>query len=78
MEELPKYYGKTLKFKAFIGVDKSLPKGTFLAGRHVMTCCAEDVQFAGLLCVWKKAGALTTGLCATVTAQIQIDQKKSY
>ena len=71
-------YQRQVKFKAFIGVDKSLPKGTFLAGRHVMTCCAEDVQFAGLLCVWKKAGALTTGMWATVTAQIKIEHNKAY
>ena len=78
MEDLSKYDGKTVKFKAFIGVDKSLPKETFLAGRHVMTCCAEDVQFAGALCVWKKAGALTTGMWAIVTAQIKIENNKLY
>ena len=43
-----------------------------------MTCCAEDVQFAGALCVWKKAGALTTGMWAIVTAQIKIENNKVY
>ena len=24
--------------------------GAFVIGRHVMTCCVEDIQFAALVC----------------------------
>ena len=77
-EEPKKYEGKTVRFKCRALKRKKIPAGCFIVGRHVMTCCAEDVQFAGLLCVWKKAGALTTGMWATVTAQIKIEHNKAY
>lgn len=78
MENLPKYNGKTVKFKAFLGVDEQMPKGTFVAGRHVMTCCADDVRFAGVLCIWKKANTIMTGSWAVVTAKIAVEKNKAY
>ena len=48
-EEPKKYEGKTVRFKCRALVRKRLPDKTFIVGRHVMTCCVEDIQFAGLL-----------------------------
>lgn len=78
MEDLSKYDGKRVKFKAFLGNDKSLPKDAFLAGRHVMACCAEDIQFAGLLCYWKKAQTVATGTWAVIEADISMEKNKVY
>ncbi len=39
-----KYMNKTFKFKAFV---RDITKKTFVLGRQVMTCCAEDIQFLG-------------------------------
>lgn len=44
------YDGKTVTFKAQFYVDHTLPKNTFVPGRFVMTCCAEDIQFLGHDC----------------------------
>ncbi len=49
-EEMPKYIGKTVKFTAIVGVHKNLPPKTVVAGRHVMTCCVDDIEFKGILC----------------------------
>ena len=54
-EEPKKYEGKTVKFKCRALKRGKLPKGCFVVGRHVMTCCVEDIQFAGLVCQWDKA-----------------------
>ena len=49
-EEMGKYIGKTVRFTAIVGVNKNLPKGDVVAGRHVMTCCIDDIEFKGIIC----------------------------
>ncbi len=39
-----KYFNKLFKFKAFV---RDITDNTFVLGRKVMTCCAEDIQFLG-------------------------------
>ena len=39
-----KYLNKTFKFKAFV---RDILEDTFVLGRKVMTCCADDIQFLG-------------------------------
>lgn len=39
-----KYMNKIFKFKAFV---RDITPKTFVLGRKVMTCCAEDIQFLG-------------------------------
>ena len=78
MEKLEKYDGKTVRFKGYLGHDPSLPGGTFIAGRHVMACCAEDVQYAGILCKWRKADGVPNASWGIVTAKIKIEKNKVY
>lgn len=49
-ENSAQYQGKTVEFKAMAVVKRGLDKGEFLVGRNVMTCCVQDMQFAGLIC----------------------------
>lgn len=78
MENLDKYNGKKVRFKAFLGLDMSLPKGTFLAGRHVMTCCADDIQFAGLLCYYAQSSTILTGSWGIVEGKLELERNKVY
>ena len=39
-----KYFNKTIKFKTFVF---DILEDTFVIGRRVMTCCANDIQFLG-------------------------------
>ena len=78
MENLMRYDGKTVKFKAFFGNDQQMPKGTFLAGRHIMTCCANDARFAGMVCIWNEADKVKTGMWGIVTAKISVESNKIY
>lgn len=50
-EEIKKYIGKTVKFKGICAKEKDMPKDTFLTGRHVMTCCVEDIQYLPFVCI---------------------------
>ena len=47
-----KYEGKEFRVKGRAAVGEGLAKDQFIFGRHVMTCCVQDIQFAGLLCQW--------------------------
>ncbi len=49
MEDPKKYDGKVISFRGIVAKDPKFPANTFAVGRHVMTCCVEDIQFAGLL-----------------------------
>lgn len=49
-EETDKYDGKTITVKGRSVIGGELPENFFIFGRHVMTCCVEDIQFAGLVC----------------------------
>ncbi|MBQ3924274.1 MAG: hypothetical protein II696_02010, partial [Firmicutes bacterium] len=44
-----RYDGKTLILKVRAAMVEEMPRGEFAAGRHVMTCCVEDIQFAALV-----------------------------
>ena len=49
-EEMEKYDGKTVKFKGIIARDVKLGKDALVIGRHVMTCCVDDIAYQGLVC----------------------------
>ena len=55
-EDFAKYAGKRVRFKGIVALDASLPKGNFAVGRHIMTCCADDIAYRGV--VAKGLGAL--------------------
>ena len=48
-EEFSKYDGKTVRFKGIVALDKSLPKGQYAIGRHIMTCCEDDIAYRGVV-----------------------------
>ena len=48
-EDTSKYIGKTIRFKGIVALDRALPGGSFAVGRHIMTCCADDIAYRGLV-----------------------------
>ena len=50
-ENLEDYIGKTVHFKGIVATDARLPEGNIVIGRHIMTCCEDDIAFSGLACV---------------------------
>ncbi len=49
-EDVKKYDGKTVRFKGLVGISKKMKPGCAICGRHVMTCCVDDIEFKGLVC----------------------------
>ena len=77
-EDMEKYHGKTVKFKAIIARDHQLGDSAFLAGRHVMTCCADDIAFQPFVCVANAPSSLKTRDWAMVTGEIRLEKHKLY
>ena len=48
-EDFQKYNGKRVRFKGIAATDSILPKGHYAIGRHIMTCCADDIAYRGVV-----------------------------
>ena len=77
-EEQKKYDGKIIKAKGRVALGGGLPEGTFVFGRHVMTCCVEDIQFAGLLCKWDHVNKVKHGGWVDITAEVKVEFTPVY
>ena len=77
-EEPKKYEGKKVRFKCRALVRQKLPPETFVAGRHVMTCCVEDIQFAGLVCQYNQAEKVRDDTWMVLTAEIHFKFNRAY
>lgn len=77
-EEPKKYEGKTVCFRCQAVVRGKLPSETFVVGRPVMTCCVQDIQFAGLVCQWKNANTVQDDSWIVLTARINFKFNRAY
>lgn len=78
MNDMAKYTDKTIKFKGIVARDAKLPGDTFIVGRQVMNCCAEDIQYCGIACDWKDSTTLKTNDWVVVTAKLSVGVHKLY
>lgn len=78
-ENLESYIGKTVKFKGLVATDKRLSPQDIVVGRHVMTCCADDIQYCGLACVLPDTSlSLQTRDWINLTAKVQFQKHRIY
>lgn len=77
-EDMKKYSGKTVRFKAQVAHTRKLEKGCFVPGRFVMTCCVDDIEFMGYVCQYEQAEELQQRSWVWVTAKISLRYHKLY
>ncbi len=77
-ENLEAYIGKTVKFRGIVATDKRLSPQDIVLGRHVMTCCADDIQYCGLACVLPYVMDLKTRDWISVTAKVEFKKHRIY
>ena len=77
-EDFAKYNGKKLRFKGIVALDGSLPKGSFAIGRHIMTCCADDIAYRGVVAKGMGGLKLDTRDWVTVEGNIAEEFSKLY
>jgi uncharacterized membrane protein YcgQ (UPF0703/DUF1980 family) len=61
-----------------IARDPSLGKNAIVIGRHVMTCCADDIAFSALVCNFKRDVPYKTGEWLILTAEMRVQTHKMY
>ncbi|MBO4868930.1 MAG: GTPase [Clostridia bacterium] len=76
-ENMPQYDGKTVNFSGMVSKYDRLPKGGFIIGRPIMTCCAADIAFSGLFC---ETGAelVQNEQWVNITAKIRVKPCRVY
>ncbi|MBQ8264545.1 MAG: GTPase [Oscillospiraceae bacterium] len=77
-EELPDYQGKGVRFKAQIALSDELESDELIVGRQMMTCCADDIAFAGLIAVDNSRQGLENSQWVMLSAKIEIGEHPGY
>lgn len=78
-EEQDKYEGKIITVRGRSVIGGGLEKDEFVFGRHIMTCCVEDIQFGGLVAHWENAeSTLEHGGWVMITAEIRNEFNPMY
>jgi len=77
-DEEEKYYGKTLRFRGRSLTGGGLADDEFVIGRHVMTCCVEDIQFGGLVAKWPESQSLDHGGWVEMTGTVKQEYNRMY
>lgn len=78
MEDEPKYFGKTMEFTGRSLLGGGLKNDEFVIGRHIMTCCVDDIEFGGLVAKYPQAQALDHGGWVHMVATIKNEYNDMY
>ncbi|MBQ9069875.1 MAG: GTPase [Clostridia bacterium] len=77
-EEFGKYNGKKVRFKGIVALDASLPKDNFAVGRHIMTCCADDIAYRGVVAKGMRGMKLKTRDWVTLEGVLKEEYSSLY
>ena len=72
------YFGKTITVRGRSLLGGGLDDDEFVIGRHIMTCCVEDIQFGGLVAKYDRASELEHGGWVIMTAKIEKEFNHMY
>lgn len=72
LEDFKKYHGKTVEMNLLVATKGRMPKETFVAGRQLMQCCANDVQFAAFAFRYPKVSELQHAQWYRIQASIEV------
>ena len=77
-ENMNAYDGKPVKFKGLVADDNRLPSNYVVIGRPIMTCCVDDIQYGGLISIFKTNITPKNEEWVTVKGTIKIEKHKLY
>jgi G3E family GTPase len=77
-DNMEKYDGKTVRFRAMACHSKKVPSNCFVPGRFGMTCCVEDITFVGYICDCGKFTVPPHKSWIMLTAKVSIKDSKVY
>ena len=77
-ENMDEYDGKTVKFRGMAAHNPKLKKNELILGRKIMTCCADDITYSGLVAEYEAAAMFPDGAWMSVTAKISLKKHALY
>ena len=77
-ENIEEFDGKIVSFKALAGTDKTLGNDTYIVGRHIMQCCAADIQYYGMICFSNSSMKMETNHWYKIKGKISIRYHSVY
>ena len=77
-EDEPKYFGKTVEFTGRSLLGGGLQDDEFVIGRHIMTCCVDDIEFGGLVAKYPDSQSLEHGGWVHMVAEIRNEYNAMY
>ncbi len=78
LENTENYIGRKISFKGIVAVDKSMGKNAFVIGRHVMTCCIDDIEYKGIVCISDEELDFKTREWKMITASVEFGFHPMY
>lgn len=83
MDHPERYDGKEVHLKSIVCRPAELPKGVIIPGRFAMTCCADDIQFLGMICKMEHVKSSTMKIVKNrdwimLTARIACEYHEEY
>ncbi|MCI8594680.1 MAG: hypothetical protein HFF09_05420 [Oscillospiraceae bacterium] len=78
MDHPERYEGKSVRFCGMVAKSEQFPKGSFVAGRFAMVCCAEDTTFLGMICKGPEHTELENKDWVEVTAKVKCEYVELY
>ncbi|MCQ4637818.1 hypothetical protein NE619_13870 [Anaerovorax odorimutans] len=78
MDRPERYMGKEIVFTARYCASAKASQKYFVPGRHIMTCCEDDIQFLGFICDFEGDMPFEHGDWVRVTAQFDYGFSKMY
>ena len=78
MENAQAYNGKIIEFLGIAAKDRKMGKLEFAIGRHIMTCCADDIQYGGVVANWEKASSVSSGQWLRVKGKLKMEYNEMY
>ncbi len=78
MEHPEHYRGKSVRFLAQVYRGRNVEPGTFVPGRFIMTCCADDIRFMGYPCRYQGEFAYRQRDWVRITAEFDFAYSKAF
>jgi len=78
LEHTDNYIGKKIRFKGLVAVDKAMGDKAFVIGRHVMTCCVDDIEYKGIACFADEKVFVNNRDWKFITAEVQFGFNDMY